>query len=285
MPAFREEHLSNEDAWHLVNYVLSISPPELRDKQVLRRPPPLDLKGEALPPKPKQPPGPKGGLLQGRFIFEGRRPETPPLTVAHDHAVCGETAVDESLVIGDDAGLANVLVFVRTRDIPTTDPPRRRKKQRVELTIKDCRFSPHVLTVVLGDELLVKNEDPVGHNVNITGSSAELVNRSLASKSGLNHVFKRGQRQPLQVSNAIHPHMSAYVLSHDNPYAAVTDQTGRFRIEQLPVGVGLEFQVRHERAKTGLATEKWRFGRFELEFKEGETVDLKDIVVTPEMIR
>ena len=34
----------------------------------------------------------------------------------------------------------------------------------------------------------------------------------------------------------VHPHMVAWVVVHDSPYYAVTDERGAFRIEGLPPG-------------------------------------------------
>lgn len=58
--------------------------------------------------------------------------------------------------------------------------------------------------------------------------------------------MKVAESLPTQIKCDIHPWMSAYVLVLDHPYAAVTDQYGKFKIENLPAGE-LEFRYWHER--------------------------------------
>ena len=76
--------------------------------------------------------------------------------------------------------------------------------------------------------------------------------------------------------------MSGRILVRPDPYFAITDDSGKFEIRNLPAGE-LEFQAWHE-SVGGLGLNqpdlKWDFkGRFTITLKNGEEKDLKDISV------
>ena len=78
--------------------------------------------------------------------------------------------MNESVQIGSDQGLANVVVFVRTGKLPVNDEYKKTASDKVTLDNKDCHFVPHVVGVRVGQTLELKNSDPVAHNSNIQGN-------------------------------------------------------------------------------------------------------------------
>ena len=58
--------------------------------------------------------------------------------------------------------------------------------------------------------------------------------------------FDRPERLPVVLTDDFHPSRLGYVLPLDHPYAAVTDEAGRFEIPQLPPGE-YELNIWHER--------------------------------------
>jgi hypothetical protein len=95
--------------------------------------------------------------------------------------------------------------------------------------------------------------------------------------------FPKEERLPVRVSCSIHPWMNAILVIKDSPYMAVTDEDGKFTIENLPEGEW-EFQVWHESAgyidsvKLGGKTAKWSKGRMKQKIAAGENA-LGDILV------
>jgi hypothetical protein len=51
---------------------------------------------------------------------------------------------------------------------------------------------------------------------------------------------------PFRVTSDLYPWMSGYCLTVDHPYAAISDENGKFQIDYLPVGEH-SFRVWHER--------------------------------------
>ena len=107
--------------------------------------------------------------LKGRFVFDGTPPAPIEITADKDVEVCGKhKLVNEELVVSDDKGIANVVLFVRSKGVTVhPDLVDGSKADPVVLDNKDCRFQPHVGFVQTGQTLTIKNSDTVGHNSNI----------------------------------------------------------------------------------------------------------------------
>lgn len=223
--------------------------------------------------------------LKGRFVYDG----TPPAakffdTAGKDAAVCGKQKIpDESLVVdAASKGIANVAVFAR-KTSRTHESAKEATKQEIPFDQKDCIFLSHVLGVQVGQTLLLKNSDPIGHNTNITTQADTSINPLLPPAGEVKHVFRRPQLVPIPVTCNIHPWMKAYILPRGDSYFAVSGKDGSFEIANLPAGEDIEFQVWHERAAgpqgSLLAKKEWAKGRFKLKLTPGETKDLGTIAV------
>jgi len=212
------------------------------------------------------------GDLTGKFVFQGNPPKPEEIKVTADAAVCGKppALVDESLVVGEDGGLANVLIYVRSRD-PKINPELAKQPENLPvIDNKHCRFEPHVQAVFVDHPVLLKNSDPVPHNINVQPIGGVPINPLMAPGQDIEHKFSRAQRIPVPVQCNIHPWMKGYVLPCGNPYFAVSGEDGTFTIKGLPLGEDLEFQAWHE--KVGyLEAPNWSKGRFEMKLDKPET--------------
>lgn len=210
--------------------------------------------------------------LSGQFVYEGAAPEARPISVTKDEQVCGKhNLVDESILVDPQNGLKNVVVFIATN-----------KKQKLfvhpdyEATAKDvvrfdnknCRFEPHILPVRISQTLELHNSDAVSHN-----SSIEQANPLLSKDATFDYHFDKSKNEPVPVTCSIHAWMKGYVVARDNPYVAVSDEEGRFKIEKLPPGTH-EFVVWHEASKGKLSAKAGSFelkrGKFKITIKPGE---------------
>lgn len=223
------------------------------------------------------------GSLAGRFVFAGQAPAPSPLSITKDVPVCGRhNLVDESLVVGPDGGLANVVVFVNTRNVPVHPDYEATANDKVTFDNEHCRFEPHILALRTSQTLVVHNSDPVSHNSNLAPLGDAPINPLLSQKGAAEHQFKRSQSAPVPVTCSIHPWMKGYVFPRDNPYVAVTDDQGRFALENLPAGE-LEFQVWQERPGPLAARPEWKRGRFQFKIAPGDN-DLGEIQVSPDLL-
>jgi plastocyanin len=222
--------------------------------------------------------------LTGRFVLEGNAPSPSRLNVDKDQAVCGAHQLfDESIVIGKDRGIANVVIYVTTRKIPINKSFDKSATDSIVLDNKGCRFEPHVQKVRVGQTLVVKNSDPVAHNTNIAGRNIQ-ANPLIASGATAEFPIAGAEPDPAKVSCNIHPWMKARVVVTSHPYCAVSKDDGSFELADLPAG-DLEFQIWQENAgsldvKNADLQPGSGPGRFKISLKPGDKKDLKDIVVT-----
>jgi hypothetical protein len=222
------------------------------------------------------------GDLVGRFIYDGTPPMRKKLKVDKDVECCGKFDIrDESLMVSEDGGLANVFVYLRTKRVDVCPDLQRSVKDKVVLDNRDCIFKPHCMTIWYTEqEYEIINSDPVGQNVAFSPVFDTPVNVVLTVGGKVTHRFGRSQTNPVKVACNYHSWESAYVLPRDNPYAAVSGPDGTFRIAKLPVGE-LEFQVWHERVGY-LVTPSWPRGRFEMQIRPGDN-DVGIIKLAPDI--
>jgi len=196
------------------------------------------------------------GNLVGTVTFEGDAPHLSPLVKAKDGgvkdaAVCAAAEVpDESMLVNaENKGIANVVIFLdkRPKNIkeelakPPTDP--------VIFDQKGCRFLPHILTVQIGQPLLVKSDDAIAHNTHTNPFRNTPFNQAIKAddRVGVPCNYSKAENGPIEVKCDLHPWMRAYHFPVDHPYVAITDENGKFRIDGLPAGTHT-FKVWHEKA-------------------------------------
>jgi len=220
------------------------------------------------------------GDLVGKFVYDGKAPERKKLKVDKDVECCGKFDIrDESLMVGDDGGLGNVYVYLRTKDVKVCPELEKAVKAQVVLDNRDCIFIPHCMTIWHSkQEFLTINSDPVGQTVTFTPIGDLPFNKVLPVGGKATYRFNRAQRVPIPINCVYHKWELAYVLPSDNPYVAISKKDGTFSIPKLPAGE-LEFQVWHERVGY-LKTPSWKKGRFEMTIKPGVN-DLGTIKLAP----
>jgi len=222
--------------------------------------------------------------LTGRFVYDGTPPEREKLKVDKDVECCGKYDIrDESLMVGEDGGLAGVFVYVRTRSVEVCPALAEAVEARVTLDNRDCIFIPHCMTIWYEkQEFYIVNSDPIAQNVAFSPLGDVPANIVLSPAPGENvdatYSFRRKQSVPVPIACNYHPWESAYILPQAHPYAAISAPDGTFAIESLPVGE-LEFQVWHERVGY-LETHQWSRGRFEIIIPP-EGLDLGTIKLAP----
>jgi hypothetical protein len=214
------------------------------------------------------------GTLKARFRYMGRPPEPKAIEVNKDVGILGQyDIVDQSLAVSEDRGVANVIVWVRNKDIPA--PPAENLKP-VTIEFKEGQFFPHVLAFQAPREVVGKLNESLTMNFNYSGNVSVFNILCLAHSEISARV--EPELTPVRLFDNHHPWAIAWVLPLTHPYCAVSDNNGYFKIENLPPGKW-EFQVWQER--TGyLQTKDWPKGRFTMEIKPGEN-DLGEIKLPP----
>ena len=231
--------------------------------------------------------GAEWGTLKGRFVVDGKTPAPAALSVTQDKPVCckGGCPNDDSLVVGPQGGLANVVIYVRTKTgqkIAVHPDYADAAKKDAVLDNTGCMFAPHVSAVQTGQKLILKNSDPVAHNTNIQPIKNDAQNITIPVGGSGEYVFKTAETLPTKVVCNVHPWMMSYVIARDDPYVTVSGVDGTFEIKNLPAGGTLEFQLWHERTgylrDVEVAGKEAKRGRAKIEIKAGDN-DLGDIKV------
>jgi len=115
---------------------------------------------------------------------------------------------------------------------------------------KGLLFAPHIIAVQLGTTVEFLNSDNVAHNVFWTAVGGD-------KKAGHNlGTWPKGEKRPFTFDKAgvvplfcnVHPDMAGYIVVSPTPYFAVTDDSGNYKIKDVPDG-SYTLVVWHEGAK------------------------------------
>lgn len=192
------------------------------------------------------------GTVTGKILFEGDKPEIKPLTIGADQAkgCCaeGETVddTDYSLTIGENGGIANVVVTI---EVDGAEGPEL-KDEPAKLDQIGCRFVPHVLVVPVGQTVAYHNSDSVSHNVHTYPIKNTPLNQTVAAGGSLEAKYEKAEE--IKVGCDIHPWMASYVVVTDATHFGLTDATGSFSIEGLPAGTH-KIELWHQKLGKGKA--------------------------------
>jgi plastocyanin len=95
-------------------------------------------------------------------------------------------------------------------------------------------FVPHVLAITTGTTVDFPNSDRFYHNVFSLSKTKRFDLGRYAAGESKHVTFDRPGI--VRVFCEIHSHMNAYILVFNHPYFAVTDDEGRYHIDNVPPG-------------------------------------------------
>lgn len=175
-----------------------------------------------------------GGSVYGRVTWVGERSAEVRAPLG---AGCNAEAALPLLTVGPRGGVAaTVVVLTDVREGRPLAPT------SVELAFVGCQLTPHVLAVARGSVLSFTNADSILHNahaIDARGTSrfdvAVLPAGPAVPGGGVS--LRLDEAGILAVrDDAGHPGALAWIHVVDHPYFAVTDESGAFRIEDVPSG-------------------------------------------------
>jgi plastocyanin len=198
--------------------------------------------------------------VNGTVKFDGEVPKPTKIDMSVDPACKGMNQAENIVVANGD--LANVFVYVkdglgnRAFDVP---------KDAVVLEQSGCKYHPHMLGVMAGQTIEIKNEDQTTHNIHPTPKDNREWNESQPpSAAPLEKNFAREEIM-LPVKCNQHPWMKMYINVVKSPFYAVTDKDGKYEIKGLPPG---DYTIAFVHEKLGEQDQKVTVGP-----KDTKTVD------------
>jgi plastocyanin len=198
--------------------------------------------------------------VSGTVKFDGAAPKMSKIDMSQDPACKGANEAES--VVANSGNLANVFVYVkdglgnRSFDVP---------KEAVTIDQQGCRYHPHVLGVMAGQNVDVKNDDMTTHNIHPTPANNREWNESQPPQAApIEKNFAREEIM-LPVKCNQHPWMKMYVNVVKSPFYAVTDSSGKYEIKGLPPG---DYTLAFVQEKLGEQDQK-----VTLAAKDSKTVD------------
>ncbi len=177
----------------------------------------------------------------------------------------------EWLVVNPDGTLQNVMVFVKSGvEGMTFQTP----SEPVIIDQKDCRYIPHVFTMMVNQPLKIKNSDATLHNIHAWAEKNTPFNIGQPVQGMETTKSFNKEEVPLPIRCDVHKWMSSYVGVFSHPFHTVTREAGSFELK-LPPGK-YEIVAWHEKYGTQTATVEVADGEkkeINFTFKETTTAD------------
>ena len=176
------------------------------------------------------------GEITGKASFEGTPPKRATIAMDKD-PVCvaahSEPVHVEDGAVNSDGTVPNVFVYLKQGtekySFPVPATP-------VTVDQRGCMYAPHVLGILVGQELRVVSDDPTTHNIHPMPKNNREWNQS--QPPGADPISKKFTQPEIMIPIKCnqHPWMRAYIGVTQNPFYAVTGADGTFTIKGLPPG-------------------------------------------------
>ena len=230
-----------------------------------------------------------GARLKVEFVFDSpSKPQPKALSITKDVEVCGKhPLVNESLLVDSNGGLANVVLYVRNRNVEVH--PDYAATANAKAVLGQSRLPLRAARA--GDA-----HQPAVHHQELRRGGPQhqrrtqrerTVQRDHSRRQGSGRKARRRRTHAGHRHCNIHPWMKGYVVVLTHPYVAVSAKDGTFEIKNVPAGMPLEFQAWHEASTAGNGAVqtnrpdlKWaNNGRFSVTLQPNEVMDLKEIKI------
>lgn len=181
------------------------------------------------------------GSINGMVRLAGRPPEIAAIIPAFNTEVCGVDSLPvRSLLLGTNQTIANVIVHLGI-NAPASRPS---GTQTQAVTATRCELLPRIQIISNGLPLLLRNDDPTLHilqveMLSVTGAPALLQTAVLpyAGQEKVCPLDRLHEPRMLKIVGANGEDSAvafAAVIPHD--YCSLTDGQGRFTIRHIPPG-------------------------------------------------
>ncbi|MEK6335771.1 MAG: carboxypeptidase regulatory-like domain-containing protein [Acidobacteriota bacterium] len=181
------------------------------------------------------------GTVTGKVTYTGAAPEGKKIDTSADAACTSKSpnlTTEEWAV--KDGKVANTFVYIKDGTLADGskigDWSFEAPKTAATLDQNGCHYKPHVMGVVVKQDITITNSDPTTHNIHFTGSKNPDWNQSQANgAAAMTHKLNNAEvLVPVKCNQ--HPWMKAYVGVLRHPLFAVSGEDGSFTIKGVPPG-------------------------------------------------
>ena len=173
--------------------------------------------------------------ITGTITLKGTPPPEKIILLPPDCGALHKTPIKTRFYAANDKGqLADVVVVLKGANLKATGAP----AKPAILDQMGCEYVPYVTAVQAGQKILVKNSDPMMHNVHpipAVAGNKEANKAQMPKALDLEFVFDKPEPF-LKFKCDVHPWMFAYVSVFDHPYFSVTGADGSYKIANVPAG-------------------------------------------------
>ena len=187
------------------------------------------------------------GTISGSVKFKGSAPAPKKLDVGKDKEVCDKSPKTDQSLIVNGSNLVNAVVTI-------TDIKKGKKIELKKVTLDQngCEYKPHVLAFPVGSTVEILNPDGILHNVHSYSKVNSPFNQAQPKFKKTLDV-KIEKPEAVEVKCDVHGWMQGWLVATENPYFAVTDNSGSFKLTDVPAGT-YTVEVWHE--KLGKSSQK-----------------------------
>jgi hypothetical protein len=178
--------------------------------------------------------GPSGGSISGKVTYEGTPARQKPIDMSKEPGCAAQhptPITTETVVVGPGNALVNVVVYVSSGAPDESSPP----AQAVTIVQKGCQYLPHVVPMVVNQELKVVNDDANSHNIHPLAKINNEWNKSQPPGTPP-FIEKFAKPEFIPVKCNIHPWMHSSFAVLKNSHYAVSSGDGGFSLPNLPAG-------------------------------------------------
>ncbi len=179
-----------------------------------------------------------GGSIAGAVSAGDNKPEVKSFIISKDPQICGTGTRDVSLVRINDGMLEDAVVFLYKVKEGKAFPD---ALKTLTIEQKGCAFHPALGVMENNGKLTVVNADGTLHNIHtyeqIGRARRTVLNVSQPDKGDtVTKKIKLRKGDGMKVECDAHNFMHAFIFVAKNPYFAVVDANGHYKIDGIPAG-------------------------------------------------
>jgi plastocyanin len=178
--------------------------------------------------------GQNDGSISGKVSYKGTPAKQKQINMSKEPSCAAQhptPLTTETVVVGPGNTLQNVVVYISAGAPDETPPP----AQAVSITQKGCQYLPHIVPMLVNQELEVVNHDQTSHNIHpLAKINREWNKAQLPGMPPFSETFDKPEFIPVKCN--VHPWMHGTFAVLKNSHYAVSGRDGAFTLPNLPPG-------------------------------------------------